>query len=234
MGFEPKILQVICWMCLLIRVYSLLDFWVHQKHWSTPLRTEVWQPLSSWHVHLWMFCSDEVNGPALVLLCGWASLLSLLLFDLSVTMVFSCFRSGGFTGKAGWEALPFFFVTGRCVFSWQISEHAESGSVHLSRCDDKHIWVMVGGWGVVSRCNKVEWAQSPAQAHRLQLRAELYSCGGLQPQKFAFPVPPWETPSLWAAWECAQMAAHRVNVREEYCLDISFWSKFVWRHCPQD
>lgn len=47
-------------------------------------------------------------------------------------------------GKAGWEALPFFFVMGRCVFTGQILGHAVSGSMRVSRCDDKHIWVMVG------------------------------------------------------------------------------------------
>lgn len=84
----------------LIVMYSLLDFWVHQRHWVESLRTEVWQfqehlrfSSTSRHVHLWMFCrnvlwSDEAGGPDLVLLYDWVSLPSWMSFDMSATVGF--------------------------------------------------------------------------------------------------------------------------------------------------
>lgn len=127
-------------------------------------------------------CSADVSfgqmRSELVLLYSWASLLSLLLFDFE--WCFHNFRSGGFSWWGGVGGLAFLLCYGRMHF--QISEHVATGSVHVSRCDNKHIWVMVGSWGVVSRCSKAVWAHSPAQGHRPQLRAELWSCGVVQPQ----------------------------------------------------
>lgn len=97
---------------------------------------------------------------------------------------FHNFRSGGFSWWGGVGDLAFLLCYGRMHF--QISEHVAPGSVHVSKCDNKHIWVMVGSWGVVSRCSKAVWAHSPAQAHRPQLRAELWSCGVVQPQNNCF------------------------------------------------
>lgn len=220
-------------MCLLVGVYSLLNFCVHQKHWRQSVRTEVWQfqnhfiPLTSWHVHLWMFWwqilwSDVVNGPDLVVLYSWASLLGWLLFDLSVTMVFSQLQVA-LAGKVGWEALHFLFSVGRWVFTWQISWHTVSGSVPVSRCDDKHIWAMVSSWGVGSRCSKVGMSSVSCSGSQTSSESRALELGCCVTSKQPLCHHHLGELHLWAAWECASVVTHRVNV----WVDISLSGYFI-------